>query len=158
MSDNATEVVSLMRKLARAVKKYGVNKIVKVLNELDSEKKASIYHKKVVDYIIKEVCFHFNVPKADIFKKNIRGNTSDARRMCFVLMKKHLDLSHLEISQWFKLESHSVISIALSSFHDLDAQIKSDREFLTKYMEIDKEVTRFKEKALLTTKDDNVQI
>ena len=74
--------------------------------------------------------------------------------MCFVILKKHLDLRHDEIASVFGLSSHTLVSVAIKDFKKLDAQIKRDREFLDKYMVVDAKVKGYREKLYLTQKHD----
>jgi chromosomal replication initiation ATPase DnaA len=149
-----TEVVSLVHQLARTIKKVGVRKVAEVLNKINEEKEASFFNKSVIDYTINEVCSEFSVPKTYIKRKNIRGNIIEARRMCFIILKKHLDLRHNEIAGVFGLSNHTLVSVAIKDFKKLDAQIKRDREFLHKYMVVDAKVKGYKEKLYLTQKHD----
>jgi chromosomal replication initiation ATPase DnaA len=149
-----TDVVSLVHQLARTIKKVGVRKVAEVLNKINEDKQASYFNKSVIDFTINEVCAEFSVPKTYIKRKNIRGTIIEARRMCFVILKKHLDLRHDEIASYFGLSSHALVSTAIKDFKKLDAQIKRDREFLDKYMVVDAKVKGYREKLYLTQKHD----
>ena len=140
MADVDEEIIILVKRLAKTIKKVGVAKVVEKLDELNTEEGFIEAHKQLIKYIIKETSLSFQVNSEDLKKKNIRGITVDARSMCFILLKKHLDLAHKDIIILFSGKSHAVVSNALRQFNSLNYDIKKDRKFLEIFQKLDKQV------------------
>jgi chromosomal replication initiation ATPase DnaA len=139
-----SEVISLVKELAKTIKKVGVRKVYKVLNDINDETKSNSIHHQIIIYTINQTCKEFQVSKSEIKKKNIRGNIIEARAMCFIILKKHLDLKHEDIAKLFGRSNHTLVSNALNNFKHLNAQIKKDRIFLEKFQLIDSKVEKHK--------------
>jgi chromosomal replication initiation ATPase DnaA len=140
MSDVDEEVITVIRRLAKTIKKHGVKKVVAALDELNTEEGFIEAHNSLIKYIKKETSKSFQVKSEDLMRKNIRGIVVEARSMCFVLLKKYLDYSHKDIAALFGSKNHSLVSTALKDFKDLDYNIRQDRKFLDIFKEIDEKV------------------
>ena len=101
MSSIDDELITVIKGLAKTIKKVGVKKVVAALDELNTEEDFIEAHKSLIKYILRETSQQFKVSSEDLKRKNIRGTTVDARAMCFVLLKKHLDLKHTDIAKIF---------------------------------------------------------
>jgi len=134
------EVISLVKRLAKTIKKHGVKKVVAALDELNTEEGFIEAHNALIKYIIKETSASFQVKPDDLKRKNIRGTTVEARSMCFILLKKHLDLKHTDISGVFGSRNHSLVSNAIKAFSNMDYDVKMDRKFIEIFREVDKKV------------------
>tara|TARA_R110002020_G_scaffold44348_5_gene127998 strand:- start:91 stop:549 length:459 start_codon:yes stop_codon:yes gene_type:complete len=137
MQELETEVISLVKELAKTIKKVGIKKVYKVLNEINDESKYDTLHHQLITYTIDITCQEFQVSKIDIKKKNIRGNIIEARAMCFIVLKKHLDVKHEDIAKIFGRANHTLVSNALNSFKQLNSMVKKDRIFLERFQKID---------------------
>lgn len=140
MSDIDDEVIAIIKRLAKTIKKVGVKKVVAALDELNTEEGFIEAHKSLIKYIQKETSKEFQVSPDDMKKKNIRGTTFEARTMCFVLLKKHLDLRHEDVVAIFGGKNHSLVSNALRDFKGLNYEVKKDRKFLEIFQVLDKKV------------------
>jgi chromosomal replication initiation ATPase DnaA len=140
MSNVDDEVISVIKRLAKTIKKVGVKKVVAALDELNTEEGFIEAHKNLIKFVKKESATAFQVSVEDMERKNIRGVKVDARSMCFVLLKKHLDLNHKDIAALFGSKNHSIVSNALTEFNSLDYEIKRDRKFLETFQKLDKKV------------------
>lgn len=140
MSNIDDEVITIIKRLAKTIKKVGVKKVVAALDELNTEEGFIEAHKALIKYITKETSNHFQVNPEDLKKKNIRGITVEARSMCFVLIKKYLDYKHEDVAGIFGSRNHSLVSTALKEFKELDYDIRQDRKFLEIFKEVDKKV------------------
>ena len=110
------EVISLVKELAKTIKKVGVKKVYKVLSEISVEPKGQEVYSQIINYIIVLVCNTYKVSPSDIKRKNIRGNIIEAREMCFILLKKHIDITHIEIAVLFHRKNHTLISQTITKF------------------------------------------
>lgn len=138
------ELTSVIRRFAKTLKKHGVKKVVAVLDELNSEDSFIKKNKSLINFIIKETTLSFNVSKQDLQRKNIRGVAVDARSMCFVLIKIHLDLKHKDIASLFGSNNHSLVSNALKTHRNLDNSINYEKSIINKFEIINDKVKDFK--------------
>tara|TARA_B100001094_G_scaffold181576_1_gene175951 strand:+ start:395 stop:853 length:459 start_codon:yes stop_codon:yes gene_type:complete len=134
------EVIVVIRRLAKTIKRVGVKKVVAALDELNTKEGFIDAHRNLIKYILKETSISFQVNPEDLNRKNIRGITVEARSMCFVLIKKHLDLKHQDIAAIFGSNNHSLVSNAVKRVSNLNYDIRIDRKFMDIYKEVDKKV------------------
>lgn len=143
------EVITLVKRLATTIKKVGVKKVVDALDELNTEEGFVEAHQSLIKYILNETSTVFQINPEDMKRKNIRGTAYDARAMCFILLKKQLDLNHKDIAGLFGKKNHTLVSHALTYFNNLDYDVKTDRKFLEAFQEINTKVTAQREKLWL---------
>jgi len=144
MNEIDEEVIALVKRLAKTIKKVGVKKVVAVLDELDTEENFIETHKNLISFVIKQTSSSFMVNPEELKRKNIRGSLVEARSMCFILLKKHLELTHEDISGLFGNKNHSLVSNALATFKKLNYDIKTDRKFLEIFNDVDSKVDAHK--------------
>ena len=141
MGNTEEEVITIIRRLAKTIKKHGVKKVVAALDELNTEEGFIEAHNNLIKFILRETSKSFKVNLEDMKRKNIRGIVFDARSMCFVLLKKHLDLKHQDIALIFGSNNHSLVSNALKAYSNLNYDIRTDRKFIEIFKEVDKKVS-----------------
>lgn len=134
------EVIVVIRRLAKTIKKVGVKKVVAALDELNTKEGFIEAHKNLIKFIIRETSRQFKINPEDLNRKNIRGITVEARSMCFVLIKKHLDLKHQDIALLFGSNNHSLVSAAVKRFSSINYEVRIDRKFMEVFKEVDKKV------------------
>ena len=134
------EVIVVIKRLAKTIKRVGVKKVVAALDELNTREGFIEAHRNLIKYIVKETSLSFQVNPEDLNRKNIRGITVEARSMCFVLIKKHLDLKHQDIAVIFGSNNHSLVSNAVRRVSNLNYDVRVDRKFMDIYKEVDKKV------------------
>ena len=149
MSNAEDEVIIIIKRLAKTIKKVGVKKVVAALDELNTEEGFIEAHSELIKSILKETAQSFKVNPEDLKRKNLRGAMIEARAMCFVLIKKHLDLKHQDIALIFKSRNHSMVSAALKTYGDLNYDVRTDRKFIEIYKEVDKKIEEKKNILLL---------
>jgi chromosomal replication initiation ATPase DnaA len=145
MGDLDSEMVKVVKKMASAISKHGVTRVVGALNNLNEDDDGFKSERLLISFIIDECSKKFQVNPSDLSKKNIRGVTSDARSMCFVLIKKYLNYSHQDIAKRFNSNNHSMVSSALKRFDDLNYNVKTDRIFLDIFKDLDSLVSNKKD-------------
>lgn len=145
MDDKSEDVSIVIKQFAKAIKKFGVKKVIAAIDELNTKGTIGESHKNLVAYTINQVSISFQVNPDDLKRKNIRGVIIDARSMCFILLKKYLDLKHEDIAGLFGSRNHSLVSNALREFNNLDYNIKADRKFLDIFREVEKKVEEKKD-------------
>lgn len=134
------EVIVVIRRLAKTIKKVGVKKVVAALDELNTKEGFIEAHKNLIKFIIKETSSQFKINPEDLNRKNIRGITVEARSMCFILIKKHLDLKHQDIALLFGSNNHSLVSAAVKRISSINYDVRIDRKFMEVFKEVDKKV------------------
>lgn len=144
MGNIEDEVITIIKRLARTIKKVGVKKVVAALDELNSEEGFILAHKELIKFIKKESATPFKIPVQDLEKKNIRGVRVEARSMCFILIKKYLDYKHADIAGLFGSRNHSLVSNAIKTFNNLDYNIRQDRKFIDIFKLVDRKVEEHK--------------
>ena len=140
MKDIDEEIVFVVKRLAKAVSKHGVRKVVQVLDQLNNEEAFIEAHKALIKYILKETSNKFKINPEDLKKNNVRGVIIDARNMCCVLLKKHLDLKHMDIAGLFGSSNHSIVSNAIKYFDSLRYDVKTDRNIIDIFNDVDGKV------------------
>jgi len=138
------EVILLVKRLAKTIKKVGVKKVVAALDELNTEEGFIEAHQVLIKLVIAKTSAKFQVNPDELKRKNIRGSLVDCRSMCFVLLKKHLELKHTDVANLFGCKNHSLVSKALSEFKDLDYNVKTDRKYIDIFQEVDKVIAEQK--------------
>ena len=141
------EVIVIIKRLAKTIKKVGVKKVVAALDELNTKEGFIEAHSSLIKFIIKETSKSFKINPEDLNRKNIRGitildfdDTLATRSMCFVLLKHHLDLKHQDIAAIFGSNNHSLVSNAVKRVSNLNYDIRIDRKFMDIYRDVDKRV------------------
>jgi len=138
MKDVDEEIVFVVKRIAKAVSEHGVKRVVQILDKLNDDEEAFMEaHKALIKFILKEASAKFKLKANDLKRNNIRGITIDARSMCIVLLKRHLDLKHVDIAGLFGSTNHSIVSSAIKRFDSLKYDVKADRNILDIFKELD---------------------
>ncbi len=139
------EVQYLVSHVYCAVEKHGAKKVITHLNELNESNYEFLkYEADLFSYIVKASVKVFKMKFDDLKKPHIRGDKQMARKMCFILLKKHWGKTHLEILQPFGKANHAIVSHALTEFANMSLNIKSEKDFIDKYNKIDGQIEHFK--------------
>ena len=152
-SELDVDIVVVIKRLAKSISKHGVKKVVAILDQLNTEDEFIEAHRQLIKFIMNGVCNSFNIHVSETKKSNPRGKIADARSICFLLIKKHIDLKHKDIANLFGRKNHTLVSHAIKKFNNLDYSIKQDRFFLDIHNEWDEKVEN--KKALIFDKYKN---
>jgi chromosomal replication initiation ATPase DnaA len=139
------EIVFVVKRLANALNKHGVKRVVAVLDKLNNEEAFIEAHRELISYILNTTAIKFKVNPEDLKKSNVRGMTINARNMCCVLLKKHMELKHADISRLFGSDSHSIVSSAIKQFENLKYDVKADRIIIDIFKDVDEKVGKRKD-------------
>jgi chromosomal replication initiation ATPase DnaA len=139
------EIVEVVSKLYKTFKKVGVKNVMTALEKL-CRSGINNYDQKVIDFIKNKVCLSFNVNPSDLNKSFLSSELFTSRSMVMVLVKKHLNLSHLEVSNLFDNKNHSIVSHALTDFKNKNEKIKEHKIYLDYYKAIDIDIEIYKQK------------
>ena len=145
-----------LREVQKAINKYGIDVVT---NQL---KKIKIYcgdtfESDVVDFIIQKTANHYIVDKNDILNSKKRGVISEARRMCFALVKEHLSFTDEEIGRYFGGRTRQYINQELTSLPINQDKLatKQETKFVDNFLYLTSEVLKFKNEY--STKENNIK-
>ena len=142
--DESRQIIDLIRNLEKGIRRHGIKKIVRALRQVEIEGKG-VFHSEIVEYIVAETCSLMGVVREKLYDFKTRGDTTVARKICILLLRKHLDLSDVETAGHFN-RSRQITHNTEVEFSKLDAKNKFDKQFLDTYNEVDAKVKIFLEK------------
>jgi chromosomal replication initiation ATPase DnaA len=93
------EVVIFLQQLHKVISKVGLPKVLSRITEITLDDKSEI-EREVCEQIITICANHYLVEKDDILVSRKRGKVSEARRMCFALMKRNLEITDGSIGDY----------------------------------------------------------
>ncbi len=138
------ETLQVIDQFCKTLKKVGVTKVKNALNEL-YRNRLKDYDDKIVSLIKKSVCESFSIEESEMGKPYLTEIVFICRTMCIILIKKHVNMSHIDISNIFGKKNHSIVSHALTDFKNKNERIKEHKIFLDTYNQIDKKIIDFKQ-------------
>lgn len=113
MKDDTENIVAFFAEVQRVIKRYGYDHVIKKLRELHEVEDEGV-QKQVSDYILLKTCNHYSLNRDDVLFSNKRGVISEARRMCYALMKEHLGVSDEHIGFLFGGRSRQYVNKELN--------------------------------------------
>jgi hypothetical protein len=103
------------------------------------------FERDVCDYIVSITANNYFIEKGLILNSSKRGKVSEARRMCFALIKEHLTFSDEEIGVYFGGRSRQYINRELTNLPlNQDRLSKVESKFVNDFMELTKKVVEYK--------------
>lgn len=138
------EVIEFFRQIHKLIQKNGLEKVLnqlKQINVLNGDN----FEKDVCNYIVSITANNYIIEKELILNSSKRGKVSEARRMCFALIKEHLTFSDEEIGVYFGGRSRQYINRELTNLPlNQDRLSKVESKFLNDFMELTKKVVEYK--------------
>ena len=138
------EVIEFFRQIHKLIQKNGLEKVLNQLkqkNVLNGDK----FERDVCDYIVSITANNYFIEKGLILNSSKRGKVSEARRMCFALIKEHLTFSDEEIGVYFGGRSRQYINRELTNLPlNQDRLSKVESKFVNDFMELTKKVVEYK--------------
>jgi chromosomal replication initiation ATPase DnaA len=111
---NQVEILEFLREVQRVISKHGLNKVLGQLRKIKIDSNNEL-ERDVCEYILTETSRHYSIEINDILTSKKRGSISEARRMCFALMKEHLPFTDEEIGDYFGGRSRQYVNKELIS-------------------------------------------
>lgn len=139
------DLEDLLKNIQEGLKKFTIKElndaIVEFFNKKD-DKTQEIY------YILEIVSEEFKTNVRQLKKKNVRGDLSDAKQVCYCLLHFKLGLSTRYISEKvFYSNWHSVVHKAICRYKNANISLKPDREFVDIYNKLsEKFINNFTQK------------
>ena len=142
--DNQTEIVEFFREVQRIISKHGLGKVLGQLRRISLD--GDGYEKDVCEYIIATTSNHYVISKELLLNSKKRGKISEARRMCFALMKEHLPFTDEEIGHYFGGRSRQFVNKELVGLPINQENLwkKRDVKFVNDFMVLTTNVVKYK--------------
>lgn len=142
--ENQTEIVEFFREVQRIISKHGLSKVLGQLRRISLDSDG--YEKDVCEYILVVTSNHYLIPKELLLNSKKRGTISEARRMCFALMKEHLPFSDEQIGDYFNGRSRQYINKELTGLplNQDKFATKQEAKFVNDFISLTTDVLRYK--------------
>jgi hypothetical protein len=130
------------KEIYKGINKFGVVKVLKKLQQLDDEEIDEDL-RELIRFIELKVVTTFEITIDQLKNSTERGIVTDARKMCYVLLKNHADFSDYRVAMHFK-KVRQVVHRAMKEYSKMSENIPQDRKFLEKLAEIQEDCIEFK--------------
>ena len=140
-----TEIASLLKQFYSVIRKHGISKIINRFSLLELYL-VDDQQEDLAEFIVKKVIFAYSITEKELFEKK-QGITSEARTMCYVLMKEHLGLSESKIG-WYFDRHNKVVYRALAEYSKMTDKVSWQKDFLKKKAEISQSIEQINNKSL----------
>ena len=141
---------SLLVKIFKVVDEIGVKKFLAQMNKMNISNFSS-YEDGLKSCIIAQTCLEYKVKIQSLKDPYVSGDEKLARTTCFILLKHHLNLTHVQVAMIFGRNDHSIVSEAMKKHLKLNNQVKSDREFSERYSVINQRIESNKDTLIVNT-------
>jgi predicted DNA-binding protein YlxM (UPF0122 family) len=132
MSDTK-EVELLLKNIQQGLKCYSVKElnqaIISFLNKEDDKTEE-------IDHVFSIVCDEYKTSPRTLKKNNVRGLLHEAKQIIYCVLYFNLGLSTRYIADRVFFNWHGSVYQGIKKLKNCDANIKQDREFMTKYEKI----------------------
>jgi len=139
------ELEILFQQLHKVISKIGLQKLLARINDINLDEKDS-FERYLCNKIITICANHYLLEKNDFLLSKKRGNISEARRMCFALIKNNLNISDSSIGEYVGGRSKQFVNNELKSVVLDKEKIKTkyEHEFYENYVKLNNEVLMYK--------------
>ena len=143
--NNQVEILEFFREVQRVISKHGLQKVLGQLRKLKIDSNNE-FERDVCDYILNTTANHYDIELNDILTSKKRGIISEARRMCFALMKEHLPFTDEEIGHYFGGRSRQFVNKELVGLPINQDNLwkKRDVKFVNDFMILTTDVLKYK--------------
>jgi chromosomal replication initiation ATPase DnaA len=144
-ADNSAEFTRFLKEVYRVVKKYGIDRVSKQLRRIENYS-SERFNSEICTYIVDITSKHYNISREDIMVSNKRGDVTEARRMCFALVKEHLGYTYEKIGEFFggKTKQFVFQEVNMLPINDDHLVTKHEKQFVNDFMELTKKVYEHK--------------
>lgn len=135
------DLVVLFQQLHKVVSKFGLQKVLSRIKDINLDDKSS-FERDICEHIITICANHYLVDKSDIIQSKKRGVLSEARRMCFALMKNNLEITDSSIGDYVGGRSKQFVNNELKSINLEYGKFKNNYEhkFYNDYIKLNNEL------------------
>ena len=143
-----TDITSIFKHIYNVMRRYGVQNVIHKLRQLEAQG-IDHFETEVIEAIIVHVTCQYEISRKDLFEGKKRGACSDARKMCYILMKENLSLNEMQIAWYFDRHNKAVYR-AMYEYAQMNNSIKWQREFLEKKRIVDEKISMLVNQRLST--------
>lgn len=136
------ELTNIVQTIYRGTKKFGFSAIKKKIKQLYIDDNYSERENEIIGIIEDLSCREYRISRQELREKKSYGEATNARKICFVLFKKHLKFNRTKIAKHFKRHPQYVDTV-FREIKNLNVDIRPDRELLQDYNKIDKLVDNY---------------
>lgn len=141
--ENRKEILAVLNTIDTFISKHGIKPLINYLEK--GQELAQGNSKKEFDFIILTTCEFYKVEKDDVLFTTKRGDVSAARKMCFCLIRMHMNIDANSIANLFG-KSRQIVSREIRKFKDNKENHSNRREikFYEDYTTITATIVSFK--------------
>ena len=152
------EIAEFFGEVHRVISKYGIDHVVNKLREIQYEHNDE-KDRDICEYILVQTCNRFEVVREDVLHSSKRGIITEARRMCYALMKEHLPISDEQIGLYFNGKSRQFINKEIQNLplNQEKLSTKDEKKFVNDFLYLTVEVLRYKNSYKLNKKQPTAQ-
>lgn len=146
MTDSNGDISEFFREVQRVISTFGIDQVMEKLREISHEDQSGL-HRDVCDFIVLSTALHFGVSKKDVLFSSKRGAVSDARRMCYALMKEHIkDISDEKIGSYFGGKSRQIVNRTIKDLplNQKEHTTKDEAKFVEDFLVLTTKVMCFR--------------
>ena len=134
--------ISLFKHILRVCKSHKVINVDGILRQLDIYGLTE-YETELIEAVIYRVLALYDISRDQLLNSYKTRTCNEARKMCYVLIKTHLDMSEQKIALYFN-RNNRVVYRAIDDYKKMRSNIKWQREFIDKMKAVDKEISLLK--------------
>jgi len=143
--DTNKEMLKALTSFAKITKQLGVKKTITLLKDITSQIELPTYEQDLQKFIIKTTCDMFGVRRDCLLNPMVSDKAHDARTVCVLLIKKHLQYTHEHTARIFR-KTHALVSNANRDYNNKNEDFPLDKVFLAKYRKVEDKIEEFKHK------------
>lgn len=138
------EIIHFLKELHRVISKFGADKVLSQIRKLHLENDDE-FVKQVANYILALTSTKYGLTKDELMYSKKRGSVIEARRMCFALMKEHLNITDEEIGGYFGGKTRQYINLELQNLpiNKDEFNDKEEETFVNEFISISTDVLYF---------------
>ncbi len=139
-----SEIILFFREVHRIISKHGLSQVLNHLRMINTD--FEVMEIDVLKYIVSLTAIHFEISKDELLNSNKRGVITEARRMCFALIKENLPFSDEQIGEYFGGRSRQYVNkelLALPVNRDYFKN-KQEKKFVNDFILLSKKVIEYK--------------
>jgi chromosomal replication initiation ATPase DnaA len=139
------ELVIFLQQLHKVISKVGLPRVLSRIKEIYLDEKDD-FERELCDRIITICANYYLVSRDDILTSKKRGNVTEARKMCFALIKNNLNLSDSSIGEYVGGRTKQCVNGELKAILLDKKQLKTKYEikFYDDYIKLNNEFLMYK--------------
>ncbi len=146
LNEDDSDLYAIFKLVLRSVKRMPTKRVLNLFSTVIANH--DVYESEydnIIDFILEEVVFEYKkegVKKEDLFGI-LRGPTAEARKLCMILIKGHLDIDPKLISNFFGRQTYQTVYATILEWQNMDKVNKNNpqvRSFIEKHDRVTKKI------------------